>query len=114
MTGYGIDQSGLERNKIIICRTVQNINKTFDCSQIFVRFEEEKQKQIEKIFLPTFLIFVYYEIQSNHFQKLIEVLVIYAFQIRHIVLIFVSINTRKIIILLNEKEKKDICLFVFT
>ncbi len=47
-------------------------------------------KILKKIFLPIFLFFDYYEIQSNHFQKLIEVLVIYVFQILHIVLIFVS------------------------
>ncbi len=44
----------------------------------------------QKIILPISLFFVYYEIRSNHFRKLIEVLVIYVFQIQHIVLIFVA------------------------
>ena len=67
------------------------------------------QRNPTNLRLPIFLFFDYFEIQSNHFRMSIEVLVIFVFQIPHIVLIFVSEN-RQIVRILS----KFVLLSLFT
>ena len=78
-----------------------NVQINIETSHFSFSINEHFSKR-NYFFLLIFLLFVYYEIRSNHFQMLIEVLVIFLFQIQRIALIFVAKKVQWSIVVLRE------------